>query len=291
MKLFYSLLTIATLSFSLNTRSEDPLGGQSGNGGNGCWIREGSRFQWKSIEELIHPEHFELARPFSQAFSLPASSVYQVRSMDLTKIIQAKKAFKRLDRLSVSAPKIYGILAEMIKLFEHVYVVQTNISGVFEGDISRLYPKCLYYSPAVVTLDDGTILFFKPTWDRLSSLSSEIILVHETIRLAQLLHPAFKDLSNADLQELTALLFSTRRVNFRIQIILNSIEQTLREGSIPFPYDKGYINTVWAIRSQVDKAIQNKKALGESLNDLRKNHPGFREAVENNIKKILQDYK
>jgi hypothetical protein len=290
MKLFFSLITVATLAFSLNARSEDLLGGQSGNGGNGCWIRVNSGFQWKSMEELIHPEHFNLVRPLSLAFSLPASSTYRTKSADLTKIVQVRKAFKRLDRLANLTPRIYEVLSEMSKLFEYVYIIHTNISGVFEGDISRLYPKCLYYSPAVVTLDDGTILFFKPTWDKLSSLSSEVILIHETIRLAQLLHPAFKDLSNSNLQELTALLFSARRVNYRINNILEGIELTLREKCslhtpIAFPF------TVRTIRSEVDKAIQNEEALGESLNELRKNHPAFNEAVQNNIRKILQNYR
>jgi hypothetical protein len=290
MKLLFLLIAITSLSFSLTARSENLLGGQSGNGGNGCWIRSNSGLEWKSIEELIYPEHFQSTRPMSRAFMLPAASRYEAKSIDLSQKIQVKKAFKRLNRLSILVPRTFELLLEMSKLFEHAYIIQTNISGVFEGDISRLYPKCHYFSPAVVSLDDGSILFFKPTWDKLSSLSSEVILVHETIRLAQLLHPAFKDLSNSELQELTALLFSTRRLNYRINNILGSIEQSLRK-NYQMHETCPSSDTVEMIRSQVNKAIQNKDALGESLNELRKNHPAFKRAVQLNIKELLLNHR
>lgn len=183
-------------------------GGQSGSGGNGCWIKDGHQMMWISIEELSYPEHINPGERSNLKIELPFASSLSPLVFNLWTKFNGENPFRRFERIKRTAPKTFGLLQSLSRLFEVSFVVNNTIEGHFNADMSRAYSGCLSFSPSLMTFPDGTIVFFKKAWDRMDSLSAEIILIHETIRLGQLLHPVFKNMSNKELQFLTALFFS-----------------------------------------------------------------------------------
>lgn len=183
-------------------------GGQSGSGGNGCWIKDERTLMWISIEEMSFPELIIPGLRSNLKVSLPFSSSLNPLIINLREKIYGSSPFNRFERIKRTAPRTYRTLLSFSRLFEVSFVVNNTIEGKFDAYISRTNPGCLSYAPSLMTLPDGTIVFFKKAWDKMDSLSGEIILIHETIRLMQLFHPAFKRMTNKELQYLTSLFFT-----------------------------------------------------------------------------------
>lgn len=229
--LFICLLSL----FAFSALAQDRMGGQEGNGGNGCWYEdEQGALSWKTIEELkywhlISPEQsrYSAQNPNVGTITLrirPAGSLYQTNFLDT---LPARLAIHRLGQIAIRFPNVYKTLMSYTSHLKNVTVVQYDYRGVYQGDVSHLFFDCLNFSPAMLTLNDGTVFAFRPIWNSITALTSEIVLLHEIIRFAQMFQPEFHDLSNEELQKLSALLFSVRHESDELEKILRRIEVRL----------------------------------------------------------------
>lgn len=75
-------------------------GGQTGNGGNGCWVKQGPRTIWKSVEELVYPESFAEATSFQQTlFFLNMVEKGEVRRVNFISKPGDTRFLKRFERI------------------------------------------------------------------------------------------------------------------------------------------------------------------------------------------------
>lgn len=205
-------------------------GGQVGTGGNGCWTLETNKLTWKSIEELSHPEIIKATSFNHIKPTMPVLPTNNIKQFNLMDRFESFDPFKRFERIAYSNPHFHRLLRNLSKLFQVSYLVQVNVEGVFEGDVKKLHKKCVGFSPALMTMPDGSIVFFRPIWNRISTLSAEIMLIHETLRLAQTFHPAFDKMTNAELQLITSLFFGERNRHYLLNNLINKYESSLRDG-------------------------------------------------------------
>lgn len=287
MKIAFAFVLLVMISTAY---ANEFMGGQTGNGGNGCWLNTNSGIEWKSIEELTYPELIQWENRFATPVELPPY-LKTAKLVNFNSIYGAKNLYKRLERLALIAPNITKTLKEFSRLFEVSYVVPFQLPGLFEAELKIPFKACRDFSPALMTLNDGTIIFFQPVWERLPVKSMEIIIIHETIRLAQVFHPAFRSLSNKDLQLLVSLLFSHEKNKFRIARILEDIEyslywKTYPVNTLPFPATNsdGLINTRQAFNSVLLEGLMNNELPVNSLNYLRTQNRPFTRTV---LEKIL----
>lgn len=275
-------------------------GGQTGSGMNGCWVKNGYAVnEWRSIEELMYPEMIT-RRPRgdnrgyetnSQWFYIPNKTRY----FDMTERYYAKRALKRLGFLEQSHPKSHQLFKELYKFFVHVQVSKLTLKGVFKADINQKHNACRDFSPAMMTFKNGSIVVFKPVFEQLDPLSAEIMYVHETLRFAQTFHPAFGDLTDAELQRLTSLFFLNRPYAEKFDEILKKFEERLVEGAYKvgaprtkLPEDEAY-RTDEVFRSKFQEAVYfNEENLGTELNELRINSKYFEERSYQETFQLLQ---
>lgn len=220
MKLVYKLTLFIFFSSSVFA------GGQIGSGGNGCTLSNG---EWKSMEELIYPAIFERTLNGFEKFDFEDIPIDSFKRIKLSDYVKYSSAFKKLNVLSFSYPRTYKALMSMTRLFESAYLVQRPIEGLFEGDKSFLFHSaCVSFTPALMTLNSGLVVFFGDVWNQLSGQTSEVILIHEVFRLAQILHPSFKEMKNWELQMMTTLLFSGDPKS----VVFQKYERLLRNSSV-----------------------------------------------------------
>lgn len=231
------IFLIFTLLVSFSAFSQNYDGGQTGNGGNGCWFQDSQgNISWKTIEELrywniIAPE---LSRYHTRIGRIPNDPVrirgrgffYQV---DMTDFVAVKRALKRLSKIESQFPKVYKVFSDYFTLLKSVTVTQFDIKGIYEGDVSHLQFPCLRYAPAILTVSENEIYLVRPVWNVINIFSAEIVIVHEIIRFAQLFQQEFYDLENDELQELTAVLFSRKNfLHHKARSILSRFESRLQ---------------------------------------------------------------
>lgn len=192
-----------------------------------------------------------------------------------------------MKELNLFAPHTFKALKETSTLLKISYVVNRSLDGHYAADITKLYSKCHKFSPAVMTFSDGVILFFKPTWDKLSPLTVEVILIHEILRLAQVLHPAFKDFTNTELQKLTALLFKEKR-SYEVSKLLARIERRLETYDYLIPDTEENINTTQAFKSVLKDALREGHSWARKLNEFRLTNDEYNQAAVKNIQKLFR---
>lgn len=234
-----NLICIMIFFLSFNTfASEDWEGGQTGNGTNGCWYKnKNGNNNWKTIEEikywhLISPNHDIYSR---YAVRNPGQSILRLRqrapgikySVNLLRTKFSEGAIRRLKSLEANYPNVIQSILAQSHLLEDVTVVQYDIIGIFEGDMTNFFFRCERFSPAMITEYNGEVTVFRPVWNAIGPLTAEVIIVHELIRFTQMFDPNFYDLDNDDLQRLTAMLFSYQNENATFEKILKRFESRL----------------------------------------------------------------
>lgn len=230
--LIYIILMLAGLNaFS----SEDWEGGQTGNGGNGCWIEtDGKITGWKTIEEIKYWRQFYLEEKRYTARSIEdrklklriaATQLYY--STNLLQTDTAVRALKRFEKIKSQFPLVYEALISYASLLEDVTVAQFETKGIYEGDVSQFMFNCRLFSPAIMTHYNGQVTVFRPVWNELSSFTAEVVLVHEIIRFSQVFSPLFQDMTNNELQRLTGFLFSGKAESQNASYILWRFENRL----------------------------------------------------------------
>lgn len=182
-------------------------GGQLGSGGNGCWVAESKGLSWKSIEELQYPDFFIENKYQFKKDVLPEVAGNTFVKANLSNERSLQKAMLRLERIKDISPHLYKTLLNISSMFKVSYIVKSAPEGIFDGAIFYGL-NCVSFAPALMTLENGSIVFFSETWNKLDGVSAEVILVHEILRMAQLFHPAFAEMDDAELQLITALFFS-----------------------------------------------------------------------------------
>lgn len=286
-KTFYVLTTVLSL---LSFKSSAMDGGQSTNGGNGCWVSESTgSTKWLSIEEILYSDILLKEQHFTQTLQLP---LRKNEDFNLFDHYLSHKMFSRLERLKYLAPETFKVLKETTRLFENVRVLPYSIAGVYGADLGDYLPRCSLYAPALLTTKEGAIVFFQKTWNKLHPRSAQIILIHETIRLAQLFHPAFKNLSNHRLQRLSALLFSDSRMGFDLRNELKEIEKNLWRKEyeipeVPFPEvgQDGSFDAQAAFRSVFHNALRNNVSFADAVNQLKEENVFYKQSVKLNFRK------
>ncbi|WP_408096065.1 hypothetical protein ACJVC5_13565 [Peredibacter sp. HCB2-198] len=289
MKLILALVLILSFTSAF-------AGGQTGSGMNGCWIKNfhGVR-EWRSIEEVMYPEMI-VKRPrgtnrsydsATQWFYVPTTRYY-----DMTQRYFARRAYKRLAFIAQGHPKSHQLFSELYKLFSQVQVSTLTLNGLFKAELSENHTICKSFSPAMLTYKNGSIVVFKNVFERLDPLSAEILYIHETIRFAQTFHPAFYDLTDAELQRLTSLFFINRPNTNKFDEVLKKYEERLVVGA----YKKGHYrpdlnmnSTESVFRVKFQEAILfNEEKLGDELNELRINDKEFEERSYQQTFELLQ---
>lgn len=290
----FVIALVLTLSFT-----NAFAGGQTGSGMNGCWIKNANGIrEWRSIEEIMYPDMI-VKRPAgtgraydngSQWFYVPTT-----RYFDMTERYYAKWATKRFAVIAKTSPKSYQVFKELFKLFTHVQVSNMKLSGIYKGELSKNHKICKDFSPAMLTFNNGSIVVFKNIFENIDPLSAQILYIHETIRFAQTFHPAFKDLTDADLQRLTALFFTNRPELEKFDLILKQFEDRLTTGSYKKDLTLADLivsqdyNTESVFRARFLEAVLiDDSNLGAQLNELRINDIMFRELSYKQTLEVLQ---
>lgn len=294
-RIYYTKTLIVLLLAATAQLSHANLGGQSGNGGNGCWTNINGVIEWRSLEELLYPELLGGPTDVSGKPRLPWIHNGEIRHFNFHDQLLASEYFKTLERIKGVAPETYRTLLEISLLFKSSYIIHHELRGVYAGEINELFPKCKRYAPALLTIQDGTIVFFKSTWKKISPKSARIIIIHETLRLAQTFHPGFASMSTKDLQLLTALLLSEEPNFFRLRSILDPIEDTLIRSTYfffaPNQDENGPetgMNSYIAFRELLMKKILSNQPFAEALNHLRTKNKKFQEAVRKNLRELIR---
>lgn len=231
-----NLIYIMLMLTAFNTfSSENWEGGQTGNGGNGCWIIEDDRVSgWKTIEEIKYWRHFyqEEKRYIERGVEdrdhklrVAASQIYY--SANLLETAAAERALKRFEKIKHQFPFVYSAFISYSHLLKDVTIAQFEIKGIYEGDVSKFLFNCRQFSPAMMTHFNGGVTVFRPVWNELTPFTAEVVLVHEIIRFAQVFSPLFEDMTNSELQRLTAFLFSGKAEVQNASYILSRFEQRL----------------------------------------------------------------
>lgn len=291
MKMFLILLLLCSIFPSMAQ-----AGGQTGSGMNGCWIKNiYGKLEWRSIEEMIYPGVIRRQSPSSRHYShITIRMQIDGKFKNVISNYTASKALKRLKIIQHSHPKSYSTFLSLFQLFKHVQVSKLKLKGLFRAETATAQKGCIDYSPAMMTFEDGAIVVFKPIFERLDPFSVVLLYIHETIRFAQVFHPAFNDLSDSDLQYLTSLFFTNRVRQRNLERILNKYEERLTAGCYkigppPGPLFNEDYDTEQAFKAKVQEALFNdEENLGTILNDFRMYDKKFRLHSTQRTQKFLQ---
>lgn len=273
-------------------------GGQTGSGMNGCWVKNiYGKLEWRSIEEMIYPRVIRRQSPSSRHYShLNTRMQVHGKYKNVISNYTASKALERFKIIQNSHPKSYSTFLSLFQLFKHVQVSKLKLEGLFRGE-ATVIKGCKDYSPAMMTFNDGAIVVFKPVFERLDPFSATLLYVHETIRFAQVFHPAFNDLSDSDLQLLTSLFFTNMVQHQDLNQILNKYEQRLiigayNIGPLPGPISNEEYDTEQVFKAKVQEALfDDEENLGTILNDFRIHNEEFRQHSTERTHKFLQSAK
>lgn len=232
--LIYVILILAAFN---SFASEDYEGGQTGNGGNGCWIETNGRITgWKTIEEIKYWRHFYqeekryIARNVvDRDLKLRIAATQFYYSANLLDLVATERALKRFEKIKRRFPLFYQALISYSTLLEDVTVAQFETKGIYEGDLTQFMFNCHQFSPAMMTDHNGVVTVFRPIWNELTPFTAEVVLVHEMIRFLQVFSPLFQDMTNNELQRLTAFLFAQKSDAHNAEYILWRFEKRLEQ--------------------------------------------------------------
>jgi hypothetical protein len=263
MKLFLALLLASPFAFAFR-------GGHEGNGGHICW--DSAMGRSSSLEELRFPLRNEDQRP---PVDLSGRLAFESVQLDLGQpMIQAIESKYRL--MAAEQPKLAALLSDALASFNDVYVLRRKIlrGGRGAGNVNAMAcPPPLEVRPVVLTFYNGGVVFLEKTWAQLSATTQQIILIHETLRVLQMLHPMMAELRNDELERLTVEIYrkSTRLEGSQASLL----EKTLATASLP-PYS-GPTYEEALRRKELDAALRAKihvvltagESLSEAMNAVR----------------------
>lgn len=301
MKILTFLLLVLSFSSFAHEGGGAAMGGQSGNGGNGCWVRNpGGSDEWTSLEEIEY-WHAYAPAPFFTTNKEPTivsrSKDDKPREYNLYKTYSFRRVERDLYRLRKKYPFLTARLLEWSKLFQRVYILNTAVKGHFGAELPKKSAICVEFSPAMAVLENGAILLYRTVWNSLDYQSQKIILVHEVIRLAQMFDPYFNKMSNALLQKFTAAITSGRLRLVRNEALLTEIEFNLsskpEDKIIPFP-DASYTEAILQKDSAAAFKIilksaehQDQSPMGDYVNAFRTKEVHFVQLVEKDLAQSL----
>jgi hypothetical protein len=257
-------------------------GGQLGTGGNGCWSFKENMLQWKSFEEITFPE-ISKERPilFTKILLPETGRMTLLHSNEQEKIRLILKM--RLHRIELLSPKVHSALLMMSQLFDVSYTIHRSVEGIFEGDAGFVPHSCESFSPALISTNNGVILFFTPIWNKLSTISQEIIIVHETLRLAQIFHPAFQNMSNVVLQYFTYLLISDDIPDYKLKNHLAKYER-----KVEVSCEKPIHDSFSSFKSKIMRVICSDGKSFHHLNQWRVKSP-YTETMQELLENLVRD--
>lgn len=269
-----TLLLFVFMAFDAFSQGAD-RGGQGGSGGNGCYISTSHGPVWRPLEDVISsPDSYEqegMESPFPGVFAdnLEIKKRDFIFKKDLSKFISFKNAQSRIKSLSNTLPRISKALVDFFAFFEHTYVLQYKIRGIYNGNEGRTRWTCTNYFPVFLTDFNGSLVISRPVWNSLDPIFKEFILVHEVLRFAQMFHPAFRGFTDTDLQKVTKLIMGDAP-QYQIRRILDEIEIKIGRSPGYFSYGSPY----WYAQDIFEKKMSSCSANGISpkncLNELHK---------------------
>lgn len=291
------VLSVYVLLFSSLVFAQEggaSMGGQTGSGGNGCWSALDER-GWKTLEELSYDHYFGKLRyvssqgiQFTNPFSLPMEKEEKIKVIDLTKSRSFRKVKMAFNKVKFRAPKTHKVLVDMMELFKYVHVINAVPRGIYRGDTTSVDGDCLTFSPAMMSFKNSTIFMFRPVVMSMDEVSANILIAHETFRLAQLLHPAFDHISDADLQHLTALLFYLFNKEQFFQY-LDSIETRLVQSDYTLPMCGQADDEFHCfVDEKISSALVLDLPLGSELNKLRLSDPVYQGMMQSYAENYTQ---
>jgi hypothetical protein len=189
--------TLLTLSFVLMSQLA-LAGGQDGSGGNICLDSTYRRFI--SLEEAQYS--------FPQAKETTAAPVLKSEIVDLAQTEAGLLALKSLRAYAEINPELSNALMELFPKLLEVKAIEGHFGRAYQADTLQIRKRCVSGTARAVllTTKDGTVQVSRSFWNLLSVQSQHILLVHETIRFAQVLTDWGAGIDNRALQEMTALI-------------------------------------------------------------------------------------
>lgn len=273
-------------------------GGQTGSGGNGCWLYWEGGYTWKTVEELSYINSFGRYRSreytskvrFSSKISFKRARPQDITIGDLARSRPYKDGLDVLKTLRDGAPHVHAVMMDLTNLFKYVHVLHIDSHGSFEADYSSMQERCEKFSPAMLTFNDGTIIVFRPIWNRVESVSMTVLYVHETLRFAQMFHPAFKDLSNAELQAVSSYMFDSSKKKDMMKI-LGRFEKRLSTHDYPVTLENEVPENLSheMFNAKLTEALRENRSLSEAINELRMKNPVFMSLVLDNLGSFIQN--
>ena len=290
------------ISLTLPVFSQSEMGGQTGSGGNGCWVDDSE--QWKSLEEILYEDSFNrydgrdsfwYRNNFFRYlrfghFVLPGKNY--IYEKDLRDTPSFRRGLGILRNLRDVYPRTHKAIRELYELFGSVYISTTVPEGIYEGSVTNDDSViCDKYSPGILSFKDGSVVFFKPVIDKIDHISTIVIFVHEAIRFAQMFHPAFQDLSNEDLELFTASLFDWS-IHEEIRPVLVDIENKLINKNYPLMNVEEQMSpTTKMWRTEINRALQKGEPLGSALLKLRRYNSSYSSKSYKALNKFIKQYR
>lgn len=226
MKLLPYLLFI--LVFDVFAQGSD-RGGHDGSGGNICYVENYSLCNYKKcttitgyrlVEEFQYPQyssHPSFVKMNPIRLKLKASEITpSVNFTDLTQTEAGRRARNAIITAFKFDQELTDVMLGFFGMLKMTYVTQNRFNAAYDvGLEKRSYCVPGTIEAAIRTNLEGTIVLSESSWHKLPIESQTTLLIHETLRFAQLYTNWFKVANNQELQRLTMLVSSKRKTAFR----------------------------------------------------------------------------
>lgn len=218
------LVTLLSL-FSLSAFSQgSDKGGHDGSGGNICFVKDYTSCKkgncttftgYRLVEEIQYP-HFSSLPSFvkynPKRLTLSVSNINpKVSITDLTLTKAGNRARKSFIKAFAFDLDLAAYMLELYRMLEMTYVIQQKFGRALDVGLevkSVCEPSSI--EAAIRTNKDGVIILSEKAWHRLPVESQQALIIHETLRFAQLYTTWFKDISNQELQKITMLVVQNK---------------------------------------------------------------------------------
>lgn len=201
------LILLAMISISTLSSADD--GGNSGGGGGNICLNPNTN-RWQMLEEVIYPSNAPTS--FSEGTKIKAPKLVpelkrEINLVDLTKMGPAISARQKLNRV-YGAANMAKYLDEAFLMLTHTYVENLNPIRPIEADTNGTSACGSNNTRAILVSNGRDSILAYSLWNSLSLESQEILVIHETLRLASVLYSAFTSMTNADIQKLTMEIYA-----------------------------------------------------------------------------------
>lgn len=220
--LFLILLTL----FSFNAFSQgSDKGGHDGSGGNICFVKNhtvcvGGKCKtftgYRLVEEIQYSQYSSLpsmVRYYPHPLPLVKSKINEkVSHTNLAQTTAGRRAKTKLTKAFSFDPDLRNNVLQFFDILRMSYVIQNRFGEAYDVGLevrSRCEPSSI--EAAIRTNSQGVVILSQTAWNKLPVESQEALLIHETLRFAQLYTSWFKDVSNQELQRITMLVMKNKR--------------------------------------------------------------------------------